>query len=164
MATDASYRIVGWWTTYNRAVMKYLKLALAAALPGAVMTVLATSANVGAQSIQPQDPITILDRVYSVAQAERGQARFKQSCGSCHAVSEFAEPDFSGRWQGQTLGDVFEFISTAMPEGSPGSLKPEDYASILAYALSNGGFPVGTDDLPARKEVLAKIGIVSNPK
>lgn len=145
--------------------MRYLKLAFAAALPCAVTAVLAwTSTGIAAQAAQPEDSKTILDRVYSVAQAERGQTRFKQSCGSCHAVSEFAEPAFSSRWEGQTLGDVFEFISTAMPEGSPGSLKAEDYASILAYALSNGGFPVGSEDLPAKKDVLKAIGIVPNPK
>ena len=145
--------------------MKYLKPALAVALPAVLVAALGwTSSSVAAQAAPPDVPSTILDRVYSVAQAERGQTRFKQSCGSCHAVSEFAEPDFSARWEGQTLGDVFEFISAAMPEGSPGSLKPEDYASILAFALSNGGYPVGNDDLPAKKDVLSKIGIVPNPK
>lgn len=145
--------------------MRYVKCAVATVVPCAVMLALVwTSSNSIAQAAQPEDPKTILDRVYSVAQAERGQMRFKQSCGSCHAVSEFAEPEFSSRWEGQTLGDVFQFISTAMPEGSPGSLKPEDYASIIAFALSNGGFPVGTDDLPAKQDVLVKIGIVPNPK
>ena len=145
--------------------MKYLRHALVVALPAALVAALVwTSSSIAAQAVPPDVPSTILDRVYSVAPAERGQTRFKQSCGSCHAVSEFAEPDFSARWEGQTLGDVFEFISAAMPEGSPGSLKPEDYASILAFALSNGGYPVGNDDLPAKKDVLSKIGIVPNPK
>ncbi len=145
--------------------MKYVKCSVAALLPCVVtLALVSTSTNRIAHAAQPEDPKTILDRVYSVAQAEKGQTRFKQSCGSCHAVSEFAEPEFSTRWEGQTLGDVFQFISTAMPEGSPGSLKPEDYASIIAFALSNGGFPVGNDDLPANKDVLLKIGIVANPK
>ena len=145
--------------------MRYLNATVAAALPWALLTLLASSStDTTAHAAQPAAPRTILDRVYSVAQAERGQAQFKQSCGSCHAVSEFAEPAFSGRWEGRSLGDVFEFISAAMPEGNPGSLKPDDYASILAYALSNGGFPVGYDDLPAKKDVLATIGIVPNPK
>lgn len=144
--------------------MTYLKHALAVALPAAMMAAFTwTSTAITAQA-QPAAPRTILDRVYSVAQAERGQTRFKQSCGSCHAVSEFAEPEFSARWEGQSLGEVFGFISSSMPEGSPGSLKPEDYASILAFALSNGGFPVGNDDLPAQKDILNQIGIVPNPK
>ena len=111
-----------------------------------------------------EDPITILDRVYSVAQAERGESRFKQSCAACHTLSEFAEPALSTRWEGQTLGDMYGFISTQMPEGAGGSLKPEEYASVIAYFLHLGGFPVGRDDMPADKDVLKKIGIVSNPK
>jgi mono/diheme cytochrome c family protein len=111
-----------------------------------------------------EDPITILDRVYSVAQAERGESRFKESCASCHTLSEFAEPALSTRWEGQTLGDLYAFISTQMPEGAGGSLKSEEYASVIAYFLHISGFPVGRDDLPADKDVLKKIGIVSNPK
>lgn len=146
--------------------MRYLRCAIVAALPLAGIAALEWTAttNLSAQAAPPADPKTILDRVYSVAQAERGQAQFKQACASCHAVSEFAEPAFSARWEGQTLGDVFDFISKAMPEGSAGSLTPEAYASIIAYALSNGGFPVGNDDLPTKKDVLAQIGIVPNPK
>ena len=111
-----------------------------------------------------EDPITTLDRVYSAAQAERGESRFKQSCAVCHTLSEFAEPALSTRWEGQTLGDMYAFISTQMPEGAGGSLKPEEYASVIAYFLHIGGFPVGREDLSADTDVLKKIGIVSNPK
>ena len=111
-----------------------------------------------------EDPRTILDRVYSVAQAERGESRFKQSCAACHVLAEFAEPALSTRWEGQTLGDLYGFITTSMPDGAPGSLKPEEYASVIAYFLHIGGFPVGSDDMPADKDVLKTIGIVSNPK
>ena len=61
-------------------------------------------------------------------------------------------------------GDVYGFISTSMPEGNAGSLKPDEYAAVIAYFLRMGGFPVGADDMPADKAVLATIGIVSNPK
>lgn len=124
----------------------------------------ASSSAVRVTAAQPQDPVTILDRVFSVAQAERGESRFKQSCTGCHSQAEFAEPAFSSRWEGQNLGDVFGFISSSMPEGDPGSLKPEEYASVIAYFLGMGGFPVGDDELPADKAALSKIGIVSNPK
>lgn len=111
-----------------------------------------------------EDPQTILDRVYSVPQAERGERRFKQSCAACHTLAEFAEPSFSSAWEGRTLGDVYHFISTSMPEGAAGSLTPEEYASVIAYFLRMGGFPVGAVDLPTDRAVLDKIGIVSNPK
>lgn len=111
-----------------------------------------------------EDPKTILDRVYSVPQAERGEVRFRQSCAACHTQAEFAEPSFSTTWEGRSLGDVYQFISTSMPEGNAGSLTPEQYASLIAYFLRMGGFPVGAVDLPAERAVLDTIGIVSNPK
>ncbi len=125
---------------------------------------LAGALAVGTVTASAQDPRTILDRVYSVPQAERGQALFAKHCISCHAQTEFAEPRFSATFEGQTLGDVYGFISTSMPEGNAGSLKPDEYAAVIAYFLRMGGFPVGADDMPADKAVLATIGIVSNPK
>ncbi|MFN7982790.1 MAG: c-type cytochrome [Vicinamibacterales bacterium] len=111
-----------------------------------------------------EDPKTILDRVYSVPQAERGEVLFKKHCIACHQQTEFAEPSFSATFEGQTLGDVYGFITSSMPEGNAGSLKPEEYAAVVAYFLRMGGFPVGAEDMPADKAVLSKIGIVSNPK
>jgi Cytochrome C oxidase, cbb3-type, subunit III len=124
--------------------------------------VVVASVSVGAQP--KEDPRSILDRVYSVAQAERGEQRFKQSCSSCHAATDFAGGAMSSRWEGQTLGDVFDYVSTSMPENDPGGLKPEDYASVLAFFLHMDGYPVGLDDLPADKGILSKFGIVANPK
>ena len=131
-------------------------------LLGGLACAVTTASATGGQP--PEDPRTILDRVFSVAQAERGEARFKQSCGGCHAAVQFAEPAFSARWEGQSLGDLFDFVSSAMPENDPGSLKPDEYASVLAFFLGQSGYPVGYDDLPADKAVLAKIGIVPQPK
>jgi S-disulfanyl-L-cysteine oxidoreductase SoxD len=112
----------------------------------------------------PEDPRTILDRVYSVGQAERGEQRFKQSCSSCHTPAEFAGGAFAERWSGQTLGEAFEFVSVNMPENDPGGLKPEEYASVLAFILQVNAYPVGNDDLPADMSALKKFGIVPNPK
>ena len=108
--------------------------------------------------------MTILDRVFSVPQADRGEQRFKTSCSSCHRADEFVEPAFSTRWEGRTLGDLFAYISDAMPADDPGGLKPDEYANVIAFFLGQNGYPVGTDDLPADPAVLKQIGIVSNPK
>jgi len=125
---------------------------------------LTSALAVGSLQASAEDPRTILDRVYSVPQSERGQALFMKHCISCHQQIEFAEPSFSATFEGQTLGDVYGFITSSMPEGNAGSLKPEEYAAVVAYFLRMGGFPVGADDMPADKAVLSKIGIVPNPK
>ena len=111
-----------------------------------------------------EDPRTIVDRVYSVAQAERGEARFKTSCSSCHSLSTFSGGAFADRWYGQTMAEVFEFVSNAMPENNPGGLKKEEYTDVLAYILSINAYPVGTDDLPTDPAELKKLAIAPNPK
>ena len=75
-----------------------------------------------------EDPRTIVDRVYSVAQAERGEQRFKVSCSSCHTPSSFGGGTFAERWDGQTMAEVFDYVSNAMPENDPGGLKKDEYA------------------------------------
>jgi mono/diheme cytochrome c family protein len=111
-----------------------------------------------------EDPRTIVDRVYSVAQAERGEARFKTSCGSCHPPSSFGGGSFAERWDGQTMAEVFEFVSNAMPENDPGGLKQEEYADVLAYILRINAYPAGSDELPTDRDALKKLAIAPNGK
>lgn len=111
-----------------------------------------------------QDPRTIVDRVFSVAQAERGEARFKVSCSSCHTPGSFAGGSFAERWSGQTMAEVFDFVSNAMPENDPGGLKKQDYADVLAFILSVNAYPAGTDELPIDPVELKKLAIAPNPK
>ncbi len=136
----------------------------AAVTIAAVPLIASMQPSATAAAAQPSDPRTILDRVFSVAQAERGEQRFKQSCSSCHRADEFAGSAFSERWEAQTLGDLFAYISDSMPADDPGALKPEEYANVIAFFLGQNGYPVGTDDLPADAAVLKQIGIVANPK
>lgn len=51
-----------------------------------------------------------------------------------------------------------------MPEGDPGSLKPEEYASILAFFLSESGYKEGEKELPSDLESLKKIRIEPLPR
>jgi mono/diheme cytochrome c family protein len=128
------------------------------------LAVAALSSLLVAGASAADDPQTILDRVYSVAQAERGEQRFKQSCSACHTPRDFAEGALADRWSGQTLGDVYDFVSNVMPENDPGGLKPQEYADVLAFILRANAYPAGADDMPAGKDALKKYAIVPNPK
>jgi mono/diheme cytochrome c family protein len=77
---------------------------------------------------------SLLDGAFTSSQASRGRQQFRQTCTSCHRVDEHTGQRFAARWQGTTLGDLFDLVSTTMPEGDPGSLKPEEYASIAGRA------------------------------
>ena len=102
---------------------------------------------------------SVLDGVFTSSQASRGRQRFQQTCTSCHSVGEHTGQKFGARWQGSTIGDLFDLVSTTMPDGDPGSLKPEEYASILAFFLSESGYKEGEKELPSDLESLKKIRI-----
>ncbi len=125
---------------------------------------LAGAVSLSAGAPQAQDPKSILDRIYSEAQAQRGEQQFKTSCSSCHTPRMFTGGAFAERWNSQTMGSVFEWVSVNMPENDPGGLKPQQYADILAFVLGINGYPVGTDDMPADVAVLKQYAIVDNPK
>ncbi|MBM4184317.1 MAG: cytochrome c [Gemmatimonadetes bacterium] len=100
---------------------------------------------------------TVLAGVYTGEQATRGQQDFQQSCASCHAVSEFSGPIFQRIWAGRAVGEMYEFVSTMMPDGDPGGLTPQEYADILAYFLRQNQYPTGGAELPADAAALRGI-------
>ena len=110
-------------------------------------------------SAAPDDKKTVADKVYSTPQADRGEARFKTSCSSCHTASSFSGGAFAERWSGQSLGQVFDFISNVMPENDPGSLKAEEYVSVMAFILRTNGYPAGETDLPTDAAALKNIAV-----
>ena len=101
------------------------------------------------------------DGVYTDAQAERGSVQFQQHCARCHGANlagTFETPPLVGRfmpyWSGATLDVLFDYIATAMPLGSPGSLSRAANADILAFILKANNFPAGAKDLSDSSEDL----------
>ena len=62
------------------------------------------------------------------------------------------------------MADVFDYVSSAMPENDPGGLKKEEYADVLAYILRINAYPAGNDELPVDTDALKKLGIAPNGK
>ena len=106
---------------------------------------------------------SVLDGVFTRSQASRGERIFRQVCAACHAINEFTGGRFRVRWAGRTAGEMFDFVSTTMPEGNPGSLDPEQYADVLAHILSENGYPSGDDELPADGSALRDVRIEDAP-
>ena len=107
---------------------------------------------------------TVMDKVYSTAQAGRGEEKFNQICTACHLVSDLSGSRLREKWENQSVGDMFDFIFNSMPDGDPGSLTKEEYASIVAYLLKQSGYPAGEAELPIDTAVLSKMKIVPPPK
>jgi len=107
---------------------------------------------------------SVVDGVFTPDQAAQGAKQFQQICTSCHTVSEHTGRGFESKWQGSTIGDLFELVSTTMPDGDPGSLKPEEYASIIAFFLNETGYKPGEKELPSDVEALKKIRVEPVPR
>src|SRR5579863_2535130 len=95
---------------------------------------------------------TVWDGVYTEAQAARGTTAFGQSCAGCHALTAEGKAPLAGEpfWKSfaqKNVSDLLEFVSTYMPNGTPGSLSEPTYNDIVALILKSNGFPAGTTEL-----------------
>ena len=95
---------------------------------------------------------TVWDGVYTEAQAARGLTAFGPNCAGCHALAAEGRAPLAGEpfWKSfaqKTVGDLLQFVSTSMPNGSPGSLSESTYNDIVALILKSNGFPAGTTEL-----------------
>lgn len=118
------------------------------------------SSVLAAASIQDQAaaPKTTKARVYSAAQATRGEALYMSMCVSCHPPATYTGAVFL-TWQGRTLGDLLAFLQEKMPKNDPGSLTAKEYADVMAYLLKLNKMPAGRVDLPADAKTLRGINI-----
>jgi quinoprotein glucose dehydrogenase len=134
---------------------------------GAAFGVRAQSAASGAR--------TIRDGVFTREQALRGRAAYTGPCDRCHGFKldgapddpdmlpapPIAGPKFLRKWDGRTLGVLFEYVRTTMPTNNPGYLSAAEVVDIVAYMLSVSGLPAGNDTLAAEPKALASVVIVS---
>jgi mono/diheme cytochrome c family protein len=115
---------------------------------------------------QQKTPASVQDGVYTAAQAARGETAYRQNCASCHGAElegksqnpPLAGSDFTGNWDGRTLGELFDKIQDTMPADRPGKLDRPVNAAILAYILRANKFPAGKAEL--RDDPAALAGIV----
>jgi len=104
---------------------------------------------------QTKTTASVWDGVYSDEQASRGETAYRASCGSCHGSKlaghgqnpSLAGNGFISRWDGQSVGDLFEKIQVSMPADHPGKLTATQNAEIVAYILKFNKFPAGSKDL-----------------
>lgn len=130
-------------------------LALTAAFLGPLATTAADSAAQGRGTGSGR---------YTVEQADAGQGLYAIHCAMCHGpqlAGTVEVPPLVGRfvahWADRPLGDLFAYVSSAMPQHAPGSLSPEQNAQILAYLLKANGAPSGRNALSSDLAALNRI-------
>jgi mono/diheme cytochrome c family protein len=136
--------------------------------------------TVGAAVVRRPDAVaqaaqrrSVWEGVFTEPQAARGAEAYQYSCATCHAsdlegdagrdVPALYGEAFVDEWGRHTLKDLFDLIRKAMPKDSPGSLKAETYADIVAFLLQANQFPPGSEELPVDPAALERIGIDKVP-
>ena len=120
------------------------------------MLAIATAFPASAQEAQVPPPSSTRGGVYTVEQAQHGKELMRDVCAECHMDEEFMGT-FIKSWAGASVGDLFEEVSTKMPEDRPGSLRPREYAQVLAYIFQLNGLPPGEVPMPSSIEELREI-------
>lgn len=117
-----------------------------------------------------QSERTVRDRVYSEAQALRGEALvMKVGCASCHGDDLDGGPEetpplwgdeFLSQWTGATLKDLHVKVSD-MPPDSSSTRTPQEQSDIVAFLLHINGYPAGSTELGPDRNLLSRVRIVA---
>lgn len=92
------------------------------------------------QAVVAQDR-TVQDGVFTEAQVNAGEVVYDASCKTCHNMRFYR--DTLKSWNNQPLIYLWETIMGTMPADNPGSLLLDEYTDVIAYILSENGFPAG---------------------
>jgi mono/diheme cytochrome c family protein len=131
----------------------------------AILTVSGFLLSVAYATVGAQAAKSVNDGVYTADQAKAGEALYKEQCSACHGdnlegsgpMPPLAGKDFLANWQGKSVGELFEKVQTTMPATAPGTLTPEQTASIVSYMLSKDNYPAGAAALASKMEPLLQI-------
>ena len=122
--------------------------------------------GVVAASAQDLAEPSVRDGVYTVEQADRGEAIYDERCTVCHGDIRAIIPDmaallgdhtFRNFWRGRSLGEMFGYIRETMPQDEPGTLTAAQTAAIMAHILRGNRLPAGETALPEDEEKLNAI-------
>jgi len=131
----------------HSSLLRFIQLAFASLL-------MLTGPRLVAEGANP----SVLDGVFTQAQAGRGKVAYKRYCADCHLANlqgDGLEPPLTGSlfldaWREDYIASIYDFMQTRMPKSrkhEPGSLKENQYLDILSYILSENEFPTGDKEL-----------------
>ncbi|HUU36305.1 MAG TPA: cytochrome c [Vicinamibacterales bacterium] len=102
------------------------------------------------------------DRVYTAAQAAKGQELYAQVCETCHQPAKFTGAEFTRAFVGRSLSEI-DHAMAEMPADNPGSLTSDDVAALIAYFLQMNEYPAGETPLSGEPAALKSIMVSPRP-
>lgn len=113
------------------------------------------AAGIGRTIVTAQSEKTVWSGIYTSEQATRGKDKAAMACAACHGAAlnggdlapTLSGMDFIGHWYDAKLSELVSKVTVTMPADAPGSLKPNEYADVVAYILELNGFPAGQETL-----------------
>jgi len=105
--------------------------------------------SLGTTSVAQQRNIS--EGVYTEAQAILGKEVYDTNCKTCHAMKFYRDIWFA--WEERPLMNFWYILVSEMPSDNPGSLSNDEYTNIVAYILSDLGFPAGDAPLDPSNEM-----------
>ena len=98
--------------------------------------------------------------LYTNAQAQRGEALYKENCAFCHGselAGTISGPPINGpvllaKWSGRPVSELFTFVQVFMPWNSPNGLSRQQNADVLAFMFKRADLPAGTTEFPSGAE------------
>ena len=100
-----------------------------------MLTILLVAAGTAVTASHAGSPLAFSD------QTDRGRTLYVSGCAKCHGQQGQGDqaPRLIGTVTGlpeyKTAQGLFDYVSSQMPNDTPGSLKAEEYWDILAYIL-----------------------------
>jgi mono/diheme cytochrome c family protein len=125
-------------------------------IPFAALVLFTVACAVSIGASQQAGPMrTVLDGVYTSAQAERGLTAYTEYCSRCHRDNLRGNPEALGltgtrfieAWREDTLFSLFDHMATRMPREPLTTLPTPVYLDILAFILQFNGYPAGAQEL-----------------
>lgn len=123
----------------------------------------------GAIAANDAPPPAIWNGVYTAEQAARGKKAYVAECARCHGdklegnkdeeAPAMVGKDFLEGWYGKPVGRLVDVTRRTMPPETAGTMSRPMTLDIVAYLLSENGFPAGKTDLPTNAAALREIMI-----
>jgi alcohol dehydrogenase (cytochrome c) len=102
---------------------------------------------------------------YTNEQADAGAALYDAACVICHGANlddgalgtPLKGPQFMQDYGGKNAAALFDITQSTMPQVSPGSLTPAEYANLVAFMLRENKIVAGDTPLPTDPASLARM-------